>query len=99
MKKKHGCFHHIIATSIGGKDKEWTLFSWEREAEHIAWHELFKNFSPSVCIRIILGWCDGNENREINLKKMGKINIKAWNVLFNHKTPEEAVEFIKEKLN
>lgn len=100
MGKKHNLSHHIIATSISGESQKWNLYHWETEKKHIAWHNLFKNFPPSVCIKIIEGWCNENRNGRLNPKMMGKINIKAWPVVFNgksDKTPRAAIKFIKKE--
>lgn len=93
MAEEHGSIHHIVPTSIGGKKNKQNLYFWNKGKKHKSWHILFKNFIPSLCIKIIEGWCDGNG--KLNKKKMGAENWKEWHILFNNKSPEEAIEFIE----
>lgn len=93
-KRKHGSVHHIIATSIGGpRISQNTYIIWPKE-KHIAYHELFYNYLPSITIRIIKGWTgrDGN----LVPQKMGERTMWAWKTLFGAATPAEAIVFIRQ---
>lgn len=89
----HGLRHHVVPRSIGGPGKQWNIYLWEKGEKHIAWHNLFKNFSPSVCIKIIEGWSD--KKGKLNKKIMGNGFLKSWPMVFGKRSPKEAIEFIK----
>ncbi len=85
--------HHIVPTSIGGPPETFENIYWWTEAEHEAYHQLFRNHPPSIVIKIIEGWTDKKDN--LNLKLMSFRDYESWKKVFGDKKPAEAIEFIK----
>lgn len=92
--KRHGTWHHVISTYVGGPDVPKNKYRWLKK-KHEAWHELFHHYLPSVVIEIIKTWTgkDGN----LVPQKIGRRGIRAWHKVFNGGTPEQANLFIEKK--
>lgn len=84
--------HHIISRSIGGPDILENIYHWTKK-KHQAYHQLFYNYLPSIVIKIIEEWTDGQG--ELNKEKMGLRNVKAWRRVFKKQEPVQAIEFIE----
>ncbi len=84
--------HHIVSRAIGGPDVSKNLYNclikW-----HNAWHQLFGTYLPSIAIVIIKEWT--KPNCELYEEKIGKKNLKAWKIVFQEKTPQEAIHFVE----
>lgn len=86
-------WHHIVSQSIGGPDIPENKYRWTIK-KHRAYHQLFYNFLPSIVIKIIGEWSD--EKGELNIKKMGAKNFRAWKRAFGDWKPAEVIQFIEE---
>lgn len=87
-----GSSRHIISRSIGGPDILGNIYRWTKK-KHQAYHQLFYNYLPSIVIKIIEEWTDGQG--ELNKEKMGLRNFKAWRRVFKKQEPAQAIEFIE----
>lgn len=92
-REKHGTWHHIISTSIGGPENvSENRYLWNAK-KHAAYHQLFYNYLPSTVIAIILHWTDKDGKLKTDL--MGSRNIKAWQHAFNGGSPAQVIQFIR----
>ena len=96
MNNKHGSKHHVTPVSRGGPKTP------ENEIEldpkvHNAWHTLFGNLLVEEVITLIKHrWT--TKKGKINKRFLkGEKRQKAWGIIFNEVTPEQAIEIIQKQ--
>lgn len=88
---RHGTWHHIISSYLGGPDIPANKYRWDEE-NHQAYHELFHHYLPSITIKIIKLWT-GRDGKLVR-RKVGHRGMLAWRNAFGNATPHEAIAFI-----
>jgi len=98
-KRKHGSIHHLLPRSRGGPEKPF----WNKADKPIERHQAFHTLSHSLPNKNLLPCEFINKINEQWTKKSGRLKRskltkkqkQAWEILFDHYSPKEAVEIIR----